>query len=113
MDIGASYGGYAADITRTVPVGGRFSPEQREIYQLVRDAQAVAEEMARPGVSRDALARAAAEVLAEGLAELGLIESPFASYEDELGRELPSTSSTTCTRSATGSGSMSTIRGPP
>lgn len=89
VDIGASYGGYAADITRTVPVGGRFSPEQREIYQLVRDAQAVAEEMAGPGVSRDAMARAAAEVLAEGLAELGLIESPFASYEDELRRELP------------------------
>ncbi len=89
VDIGASYGGYAADITRTVPVSGRFSPEQREIYQLVRDAQAVAEEMAGPAASRDAMARAAAEVLAEGLAELGLIESPFASYEDEVGRELP------------------------
>ncbi len=89
VDIGASYGGYAADITRTVPVNGRFSPEQREIYQLVRNAQEVAEEMAEPGVSRDTMGRAAAEVLAEGLAELGLIESPFASYEDELGRELP------------------------
>ena len=89
VDIGASYGGYAADITRTVPASGRFGPEQREIYQLVRDAQAVAEEMAEPGVSRDAMGRAAAEVLAEGLAELGLIESPFASFEDELGRELP------------------------
>ena len=89
VDIGASYGGYAADITRTVPVSGRFSPEQREIYQLVRDAQEVAEDMAEPGVSRDAMGRAAAEVLAEGLTELGLIESPFASYEDELGRELP------------------------
>ena len=89
VDIGASYGGYAADITRTVPVSGRFTPEQREIYQLVRDAQTVAEEMAAPGVSRDAMSRAAAGVLAEGLARLGLIESPFASYEDELGRELP------------------------
>lgn len=89
VDIGASYGGYAADITRTVPTSGRFSPEQREIYQLVRDAQTVAEEMAAPGISRDAMARAAAGVLAEGLARLGLIESPFASYEDELGRELP------------------------
>lgn len=89
VDIGASYGGYAADITRTVPVSGRFSPEQRELYQLVRDAQAVAEEMAAPGISRNAMGRAAAEVLAEGLARLGLIESPFASYEDELGRELP------------------------
>lgn len=89
VDIGASYGGYAADITRTVPVNGRFTVEQREIYQLVRDAQQVAEELAEPGVSRDELGRVAAEVLAEGLARLGLIESPYASYEDEQGRELP------------------------
>src|SRR6185437_7080380 len=37
MDIGAAYQGYAADVTRTVPVSGKFSPAQREIYQAVRD----------------------------------------------------------------------------
>jgi Xaa-Pro aminopeptidase len=83
VDIGASYGGYAADITRTMPVNGRFSPEQREIYQLVRDAQAAAEELAGPGVHRDDLSRAAALVLARGLAELGLIEAPDATFECE------------------------------
>src|ERR1019366_10634644 len=39
MDMAASYGGYSADLTRTVPVNGRYLPEQREIYQIVYDAQ--------------------------------------------------------------------------
>ena len=41
--------GYAADVTRTLPVSGKFTPEQRAIYQIVRDAQAAAERVARPG----------------------------------------------------------------
>jgi Xaa-Pro aminopeptidase len=49
MDVGAGYGGYAADVTRTVPVNGRFTPEQRAIYQIVRGAQAAAERVAGPG----------------------------------------------------------------
>lgn len=84
VDIGASYGGYAADITRTIPVNGRFSPEQREIYQLVRDAQAAAEDIAGPGVHREQLSRAAGQVLARGLAELGLIEAPDATFDCEV-----------------------------
>ncbi len=43
MDAAAEYRGYAADITRTIPVSGTFTPEQRRIYQLVRDAQGAAE----------------------------------------------------------------------
>src|SRR5262249_49109726 len=43
MDAAGEYHGYAADITRTIPVSGTFTPEQRQIYQLVRDAQDVAE----------------------------------------------------------------------
>ena len=89
VDIGASYRGYAADITRTVPVNGRFTEAQREIYQLVRDAQTAAEEIAEPGVSSTEMSRVATEVLAAGLATLGLIESPFATYQDETGRDLP------------------------
>ena len=89
VDIGASYGGYAADITRTVPVNGRFTEEQSEIYQLVRDAQAAAEEIASPGVSGGEMSRVATEVLARGLADLGLIESQRATYEDDAGREVP------------------------
>jgi Xaa-Pro aminopeptidase len=51
IDIGASYRGYAADVTRTLPVGGRFSPEQRSIYEVVLAAQKAAEELARPGAT--------------------------------------------------------------
>ena len=89
VDIGASYQGYAADVTRTIPVSGHFTEEQRQVYQLVRDAQTAAEALARPGVSSGDMARAATEVLARGLAELGLTESQWATYEDESGREIP------------------------
>src|SRR5918997_1396616 len=51
MDIGAACGGYAADVTRTIPISGRFTREQRAIYQLVRDAQAASERVAKPGAS--------------------------------------------------------------
>ena len=51
MDVGAAWQGYTADVTRTVPVSGRFTPAQRAVYQLVRDAQAAAERLARPGAS--------------------------------------------------------------
>jgi Xaa-Pro aminopeptidase len=88
-DIGASYGGYAADVTRTLPVAGHFTEAQRELYQLVRDAQTAAEEIARPGASVGDMAREAATVLAVGLAELGLIESPGATYDAGGGEEYP------------------------
>jgi Xaa-Pro aminopeptidase len=89
VDIGASYGGYAADVTRTYPVSGRFTEPQREIYQLVRDAQAAAEAIARPGVTQAAMSQAAAGVLARGLTQLGLIESPNAVYDDASGQQYP------------------------
>ncbi|NDD53371.1 M24 family metallopeptidase [bacterium] len=50
VDIGAEYGYYAADLTRTYPVGGTFSPRQREIYQLVLDTQQYIESIAVPGM---------------------------------------------------------------
>lgn len=81
MDIGASYRGYAADVTRTVPVSGTFTAEQRAIYQLVRDAQAAAEKAATPGASFSSLSRAAAETVERGLVRLGLIESVGATVE--------------------------------
>ena len=49
IDIGAEYSGYAADITRTYPVNGRFTDRQREIYQIVLDAQKAALAQVRPG----------------------------------------------------------------
>ena len=81
MDIGASYRGYAADVTRTVPVSGTFTAEQRAIYQLVRDAQAAAEKAATVGASFGTLSRAAAETVERGLARIGLIEGVGAEVE--------------------------------
>ena len=52
MDVGASYQGYAADVTRTIPVERQVhARKQRAVYQLVRDAQAAAEKVAKPGAS--------------------------------------------------------------
>lgn len=81
IDAAASFGGYAADITRTFPVSGRFTPEQRDVYQVVRDAQAAAERTAKIGTPWREVSRAASQVIAEGLTRLGLIESPTATYQ--------------------------------
>ena len=88
MDIGASYGGYAADVTRTVPVSGKFSPEQREVYRVVREAQAAAERAAQVGATWRVVNQAATSTLAQGLARIGLIESAEATY-DCNGQECP------------------------
>ena len=85
MDIGASYKGYAADVTRTIPSNGVYSPEQRDIYRIVRDAQAAAERAATLGAPASAMSDAAVEVLGTGLARLGLIESPAATYDCQVG----------------------------
>jgi len=51
MDVAGAYGGYASDITRTLPVSGKFTPRQREIYEVVLGAQNAALAAARPGVA--------------------------------------------------------------
>jgi len=81
MDAAAEYEGYAADITRTIPVSGTFTAEQRKIYQLVRDAQAAAERNAKPGRSAAAAQDSSVAVRAHGLAALGLIESEEATFD--------------------------------
>jgi Xaa-Pro aminopeptidase len=81
MDVGASYRGYAADVTRTIPVDGVFTPAQRDIYQIVRDAQAAAERNALPGMRSRVMLDSAMAVIAAGLGRLGLIESPGATYD--------------------------------
>ena len=89
MDIGASYRGYAADVTRTVPADGTFSDAQLDIYSAVRAAQAAAEAAAKVNVPGRALSEAANASLDASLAKLGLIESPGATYECSPGRECP------------------------
>ena len=74
IDAGAEYRGYAADITRTFPVNGRFSKPQRALHDLVGAAQAAALAQARPGVAYEAGHVAAVETLTEGLLQLGLLK---------------------------------------
>ncbi|QNR98104.1 aminopeptidase P N-terminal domain-containing protein [Stenotrophomonas sp. 169] len=74
IDAGAEYRNYASDITRTFPVNGRFSAEQRALHDLVGAAQAAALAQARPGVAYEAGHLAAVTVLTEGLLRLGLLK---------------------------------------
>ena len=85
MDVSAYYDGYTADITRTVPVDPMFSPEQREVYEIVLAAQKAAEAEIRPGVSGRVPTEAANEVLWAGLERLGLIESADATFDPPPG----------------------------
>ena len=74
VDAGAEYKGYASDITRTFPINGRYTPAQREIYDLVLKAQMECVEMVRPGVTHEQLKQHSIEVLTEGMVELGLLK---------------------------------------
>jgi len=65
---------YASDITRTIPVGGRFSQRQKEIYALVLNAQEQATGAIKPGIEFRDVHRLACRVLASGLADLGLMK---------------------------------------
>jgi Xaa-Pro aminopeptidase len=63
VDIGAEYSGYAGDVTRTYPVNGKFTPRQREIYQIVLDAQKAAFAAIKPGATINQVHQAALNVI--------------------------------------------------
>ncbi len=81
MDAAGEFHGYAADVTRTIPVSGVFSAEQKQLYQLVRDAQDVAERNSKAGMRSSVAQDSSVIVRARGLAALGLIESTDASFD--------------------------------
>jgi Xaa-Pro aminopeptidase len=74
VDAGCELDGYAADITRTFPVGGRFGDAQRQIYELVLAAQAAAIAEVKPGAHWNAPHEAAVRTLAQGFVDLGLCQ---------------------------------------
>lgn len=80
MDSGAEFDGYSADVTRTIPVSGRFSKEQAEIYRLVWAAQQAGIAQAKPGHQPtggdNSILGAAVKVFKDGLLRLGLITDP-------------------------------------
>jgi Xaa-Pro aminopeptidase len=74
VDSGAeAESGYASDITRTIPVGGRFNPRQKAVYETVLDMQLHAISMIRPGISYRSVHLKASEILAERLKDMGLM----------------------------------------
>lgn len=74
IDIGAEYRQYTADVTRTIPAGGRFTDRQKQIYNIVLKAQQTAARKARPGMTLRKIHGFAVDVIAEGLIDLDLIE---------------------------------------
>jgi Xaa-Pro aminopeptidase len=74
IDAGCEYDHYASDITRTFPVNGRFSPEQREVYEVVLRAQLKAIEQVKPGNTADQVHETAVKEITAGLVKLGLLK---------------------------------------
>ncbi|WNC73251.1 Xaa-Pro aminopeptidase [Thalassotalea psychrophila] len=83
IDAGAELAGYAADITRTFPVNGKFNEEQAALYNLVLKSQMAAIEAIKPGANFAELNDIVNAVLAEGLLELGLLEGDLDSLIEE------------------------------
>jgi len=84
MDVGAEYHGYTADVTRTVPVSGKFSAEQKAIYKIVYDAQEAAFKLLKNGAKWSDASAAAKETIANGLMQLGIIKN-----KDDVNRYYP------------------------
>lgn len=75
MDLGAEYHGYTADVTRTIPVNGKFTKEQKLIYDLVYEAQQAAADTCKAGLPFSVLYQTTQEIVNNGLVELGLYKS--------------------------------------
>ncbi|WP_425462559.1 Xaa-Pro aminopeptidase [Litorilituus lipolyticus] len=83
IDAGGELDGYAADITRTFPVNGRFTQEQKAIYQLVLDAKNLAVNAIKPGMSFAKLNIITNEFLTKGLLDLGILTGDLATLIEE------------------------------
>jgi Xaa-Pro aminopeptidase len=87
IDAGCELEGYAADITRTFPVNGKFSPAQKQLYQLVLDSQEAALGMLKPGNTISQAMQACVQVIVQGLVDLNILRgSVAANIEKETWR---------------------------
>ncbi|MCA6074060.1 aminopeptidase P family protein [Fulvivirga sedimenti] len=84
MDLGAEYHGYTADVTRTIPANGKFTPEQKAIYDLVYQAQEESFKICKPGETIRETTTISRQVIADGLIKLGIIADA-----SEVGRYFP------------------------
>jgi Xaa-Pro aminopeptidase len=82
IDAGCEFENYASDITRTFPVNGRFSTAQKQIYQIVLDAQLAAIDSIKPGVSVHKPHEIASNIIRKGLKSLGLLalDEPLSNF---------------------------------
>jgi len=83
IDAGCEYEYYASDITRTFPVNGKFSAEQKAVYEVVLEAQLEAIKTIKPGAHWDEPHNRTVEVITEGLVELGLLKGKVATLIEE------------------------------
>ncbi|MFN9952238.1 MAG: M24 family metallopeptidase, partial [bacterium] len=83
LDSGAKFAGYSADVTRTLPVGGKFSPRQRELYEIVLRAQEAAIAAVKPGATLSDIDAAGRKVIADA----GLGDAFIHSMGHHLGLE--------------------------
>lgn len=74
IDAGCEYEYYASDITRTFPANGKFSPEQKAIYEIVLQAQLAAIDAVRPGAAWDEPHNTSIKIITQGLVKLGLLK---------------------------------------
>jgi len=84
FDLGAWFEKNTSDISRTIPVSGKFTPEQAEIYELVLSAQKEAIRLMTPGTTAIKPQEAAEKVLLEGLGKLGLVTDPASPWQRRL-----------------------------
>ncbi len=89
IDAGCEYQGYAADITRTFPVNGRFSEAQKQIYQLVLDAQTEALKVLKPGNTLQQATDVAVDVITLGLIDLGILTGTLADNKNSQNEQPP------------------------
>ena len=102
IDAGCEVDCYASDITRTFPVNGRFSPEQRALYDIVLEANHAAIERVKPGNHWNEPHEAAVRVITQGLVKLGLLKGT----RGQTRRDRARTASSSCIAPATGSAWM-------
>ncbi len=82
MDFGCEYGGYASDLTRSIPVNGKFTPRQRDVYNAVLHVQKEATKLLLPGVVLADYHRQVGAIMEEQLIKLGLLDQKAVAAQD-------------------------------
>ncbi len=82
MDFGCEYGGYASDLTRSIPVNGKFTPRQRDVYNAVLHVQKEATKLLVPGTYLDEYHRQVGTIMEQQLIKLGLLDKKAVAEQD-------------------------------